>query len=712
MRLSPAERRGRALPVAQLPHRSSILQALVFRLSKVAGITRSMLRVHSAAPCKRRKQAGRHGLLACFLLFGGEALAAEFDSRKSGFDWTGFYAGGHVGYGRGWANSVITGPDSVAGRSTFGSLYGGVQGGYNVLLPSRVLLGVEADLSFPNYLDPDNVVGGRRTGRSEFVETLDYIGTVRGRIGYSFDRWLVYGTGGFAWSNGHVARTPLDSDDEDKRSRARIGWTAGAGVEFAFEREWSVRLEYLYSRFGSFNVLYPDDARYTSRLDFHQLRLGLNRKLDFSGKSREGNGEHDSSPDSSNWEIHGQSTFIYQGNAPFRAAYSGPNSLLPRGEARETLSASAFLGFRLWEGGELYYNPELFQGFGLGGTTGAGGFPNGEAQKSNFPYPRYSTSRLFLRQVVGLGGEQEKVESEYGQLGGKYDVSRVTLQIGRFSVKDLFDRNSYASDPRDHFLNWSLWAGGAFDYPADKLGLGYGSVAELNQKDWALRAGYFLVGDKPNSNNFDSAVFRRGGYLSELELRYALFSQPGKFRVTGWFNSYFSGNYREAVALASAQPDLDPTSAIIETRRGRTKYGYILGVEQAITSDLGLFGRWSWNDGRNEITAFTDIDASLSGGVSLKGTSWGRPEDRIGVGAAVNELSKAHRDYIAAGGLGILIGDGRLNYRTEKILETFYSLNVAKHAFLTFDYQFLQNPGYNADRGPVSVYTVRLHGEW
>ena len=284
--------------------------------------------------------------------------------------------------------------------------------------------------------------------------------------------------------------------------------------------------------------------------------------------------------------------------------------------------------------------------------------------------------------------------------------------MGKFAVHDVFDNNAYASDPRSDFLNWSIWAAGAFDYPADRIGLGYGAVAERNEKHWALRVGYFLVGNVPNGNEFDMNLFSRGAYVAELETRYALFSRPGKLRVAIWADTYFSGSYSQAIDLTLLNPGLDPTNAIVQTRRARTKYGYYVNFEQSVTDDIGIFGRWSWNDGKNEITAFTDIDASLSFGTSINGKPWGRPDDRIGLAGAINGLSKDHRDYLAAGGLGILIGDGRLNYRQEKILETFYAMNMIKGVTLTFDYQFMMNPAHNADRGPVSIFSVRMHGEF
>jgi high affinity Mn2+ porin len=201
-------------------------------------------------------------------------------------------------------------------------------------------------------------------------------------------------------------------------------------------------------------------------------------------------------------------------------------------------------------------------------------------------------------------------------------------------------------------------------------------------------------------------VFERGTYVLELETRYQLFSQPGKLRTIAWLNSANSGSYRETLN----DPALNLDIAL--TRRGRTKYGYVINLEQAIADDLGVFGRWSWNDGKTEIMAFTDIDASLSTGVSIKGAKWGRPDDVIGIAGAINSLSRDHRDFIAAGGLGVLIGDGALNYRRERIMETYYAYALSKAITLTADYQFITNPAYNADRGPVHVFSGRLHGEF
>jgi high affinity Mn2+ porin len=623
------------------------------------------------------------------------------------FDWTGFYFGEHVGYSRGTTRAIVTDPDPSSFSTGFGRLSAGLHLGYNQVLPSRVVLGVEVDASFLNYLSNDDLAFNANA-TTNIVEKIDVMGTVRGRIGYAFDRLMVYATGGPAWALGRFLQSPGAIDDTDKVLQMHFGWSLGAGAAFAVAPRWSVRLEYLYRNFGHVDVVFPSGSTAASSFDIHALRAGLDYKLAGPGIDP----ATEPQTQFANWEIHGQTTYIQQGYPPFRAPYTGDNSFTPWAQTRNTTTFSAFLGLKPWDSGEIYYNGELFQGFGLHDTTGAAGYPNGEAQKSNFAYPHYDTSRLFLRQAIGFGGEQEKVESSYGQMAGTRDISRLTFQVGKFAVHDMFDNNAYAQDSRNDFMNWSIWAAGAFDYPADLVGLTYGAVAELNQKDWALRAGYFLTGNQPNSNEFDTQLFSRGGYVGELETRYAFLSRPGKLRVGLWADTYLSGSYREAVDLSAVNPGLTPTDAIMLSWKGRTKYGYYLNVEQSVTDEIGAFGRWSWNNGKTEISAFTDIDWSLSGGLSINGKSWGRPDDKIGMAGAINGLSADHRDYLAAGGLGILIGDGRLNYRPEQILETFYAMNVVKGVTLTADYQFMVNPADNADRGPISFFSARLHAEF
>ena len=654
---------------------------------------------------------GIGGMVATVLLVPMSAAAEDTALSRSGL-----YVGGHVGYGFGGINATFADPTGIStsgGITPYGMLFGGVQAGYQQVFPSHLMLGIETDISFPNSMDLVPNIAYRAAAAGNANEQLQYLGTLRGRFGYNFGQWTPFVTGGLAWASTRMSRTDAISGNEDAvPGHWRLGWVVGAGLDYGFNSRWSGRVEYQYANLGLTGVPFSAaaagsaPARYDSQFNQLSMRVGLNyhfgapdalADLDATVEAR-GFGT---------WEVHGQTTLIYQGYPGFYAPYTGTNSFPPGGQARETWTVSAFFGVRLWEGGEFYYNPELFQGFGVADTTGAGGYPNGEAQKSNFPYPRYNTSRLFLRQTFGLGGEREKVEGDYGQLSGERDVSRITMQAGKFAVHDLFDNNSYAQDPRADFLNWSIWAAGAFDYPADRVGLTYGVAAEYNQANWAARTGYFMVGNEPNANVFDMDVPARGGYVSELELRFKPYDRPGKLRLAAWLTNTFSGSYSQAVNLSNTT-GLDINDAIALTRQGRIKYGYYLNFEQEVNDNVGLFARWSWNDGHGEISAFTDIDRSLSLGTQIKGGWWGRPDDRVGIAGALNMISADHASFLAVGGLGVLVGDGRLSYAPEGIAEVYYALNLAKGLTATVDYQFINNPAYNIDRGPVHVFSGRL----
>lgn len=625
------------------------------------------------------------------------------------FDWSGLYVGGHAGYGGGsfgpntnpLPQQGIVFPHSITG------LIGGYQAGYNLQLANKWVLGVEADLSFTSPLDRPKLVP------APFNTTFDYFGTARGRIGYAFGRWLPYVTGGAAWGR---ARTDLNDPDGNvvgNKSRVHLGWVAGTGIEFALGGNWSGKVEYNYIDLGERTYGLSDVQLPNVAVDpkIHTVKVGLNYRLWDTPPWMAGGTAIKplALPESNDWNVHGQTTLITQGYPSFRAPYQGPNSLPGAGRTRETWTVGAFLGWRLWEGGEFYFNPELAQGFGVGSTLGIAGFPNGEAQKGGGDYPKFRAQRYFFRQTFGLGGEQEDVADAANQLPGKRDIDRITVTVGRFAVGDYFDGNSYAKDPRADFMNWAMWSSAAYDFPADLPGYTRGAVVELNRKDWAIRAGLFQVPSQPNS---DVLTFKSGGAVVEFEERHTIFSQPGKLRVGVFANKGNTANYRDVLGISAMNPGFDINDIVLGERRERSKYGFYVNGEQQVATDVGIFARASWNDGQNEILSFTDIDRSVSGGVSVKGSYWGRPTDTFALGGAINGLSAAHRDFLAAGGKGLLIGDGRLNYDNERILETYYAVALNKAFTFTADYQLIVNPAYNADRGPVSVFSGRLHGEF
>ena len=418
--------------------------------------------------------------------------------------------------------------------------------------------------------------------------------------------------------------------------------------------------------------------------------------------------EKEDTPSPEKWSVHGQLTNVTQHHPSFTSPYSGTNSLQSNGRTEETTDITVYLGTRLWRGAELWLNPEIDQGFGLNNTVGMAGFPSGEAYKigANTPYLRLP--RAFIRQVIPLGGTEENVPSAANQLAGSRAANNLVVTVGKFSAVDIFDTNSYAHDPRADFLNWSVVDAGAFDYAADAWGFTYGAAAEWSQDWWTLRGGAFQLSRVPNGK-VTGVDFSQYMLVTELEARHQWQGHPGKVKVLAFLNRGKMANYRDAVQLANQTGDTPDASLV---RRKSSRPGLSVNLEQELSSDLGAFLRASVNDGSKEAYEFTEINRSLSAGLSLKGDRWGRHDDTVGVAAVANGLSGAARDYFAAGGLGILIGDGALNYGPEKILEAYYSLKVNKHLSVALNYQHVNNPAYNRDRGPVSIYGVRVHSEF
>ena len=405
------------------------------------------------------------------------------------------------------------------------------------------------------------------------------------------------------------------------------------------------------------------------------------------------------------WSIHAQATAVPQTHGSFYAPYSGNNSLSSDSEFKTSFTGTLFLGRKLWDGGEAYFDPEMSGGTGLSQTKGIAGFPNGEIYRVDAPSPKLYLARLYLKQVWSYGGEKEKIENNDNQLATTLDSNRFTVILGRFSLNDFFDNNTYAHDPRSQFFNWTLMDNGAWDYAADVRGYTWGFYLEYHTSIWAVRFASALVSKEANSLDLDPNIFEVEGNNLEFEYHYNVFNHPGIARLLAYLNRANMGNYRETIDTPADNMD------VTLTRSRSIKYGFGLNLQQELTADLGAFLRAGWNNGTTETWSFTEVDQSLSLGMRLKGTSWKREQDTFGLAGIVNGLSNDHRDYLAAGGYGFIIGDGQLNYGPEEILETYYSFAIAKFLALSLDYQFVNHPAYNVDRGPVSIYSARLHLE-
>ena len=404
------------------------------------------------------------------------------------------------------------------------------------------------------------------------------------------------------------------------------------------------------------------------------------------------------------WAVHGQSTISWLLQPAFRSPYQGSHSLSPDANGRETIDATLYAGVRPWPGAEIWINPEVDQGFGLSNTFGVAGYPSGEAFKVGKAEPYFLVQRGFLRQTINFGGETEKLAPDLNQLAGTQTANRLVFTVGKFSIVDIFDTNTYAHDPRNDFLNWSIIDMGAFDYAANSWGYTYGGTVEWYQDWWTVRAGVFDLSLMPNSDKL-SPGFAQGQFVAELEERHNLWDQPGKLKFLYWLTHGNLGTYLDAISQGAATGQTPSTGAV---RSFRTKDGFGLNLEQQLAPDLGVFARASVSQGTVEEVDFTDINKSISAGLSLTGGRWGRPDDTVGLAGALNRISHQGKLYLAAGGLGGIIGDGQLpNAGPEQILEVYYRVPVFSFAHLTVDYQFINHPAYNRDRGPVSIFGLR-----
>jgi len=403
-----------------------------------------------------------------------------------------------------------------------------------------------------------------------------------------------------------------------------------------------------------------------------------------------------------------QFTNVTQKHNKFRSPYSGANSLSADGRTEETTDLTLFLGRKVAPHTEVWINPEIDQGFGFNNTLGVAGFPNGAAYKvgKNGAYLRLH--RAFIRHTVDLGGEQTQIEPSTNQYALTTTSDNLVLTFGKFAAVDVFDTNTYAHDPRADFLNWSIIDAGAFDYAADSWGYTFGGSAEWNHGDWTLRSGIFQLSEVPNGK-VAGLHLRQNMIALEAERRYTIGDMQGKVKLLAFVLRGRMGNYDEAIALAAQTPDLPDTMLV---RRFQTRNGVAINWEQGVTPSIGVFAKASANDGSKEAYEFTEINRSIAGGVSVRGSLWGRSSDTVGLAGVVNGLAAPARRYFGAGGMGILIGDGAQTYASEKIAEAYYSARLFPAVTATLDLQRVVNPAYNRDRGPVNIVGLRVHLEY
>jgi high affinity Mn2+ porin len=408
------------------------------------------------------------------------------------------------------------------------------------------------------------------------------------------------------------------------------------------------------------------------------------------------------------YSLHYQFTAATQYHASFSERSpppQGSNSLSPDAESATAFVTTLYVDARLWRGAELLLNPEMSGGRGLSKTLGVAAFPSGIVYRVGDPAPAAYVARLAISQTFGLGGGKVVNESGPNELAGTRDRDVLAITVGRFSVVDVVDGNRYANDATTEFFNWALFASGAYDYPADTRGYTWGALADLAKGWWSLRGGIALEPYYANLAQMDWRIQKSHGLMAEYEVRYALRGRPGASSLLLFWNTARMGSYEQVLADPAAYGN-----NVAATRAdGRNKYGFALSVEQQLTNTMGAFMRLSWNDGHTESWAFTEIDRSFAVGATQNGKPWRRPNDIIGAAVVVDGLSPWHERYLAGGGYGFIIGDGSLNYGLEVVGDIYYKLQLSEALAVSAIYQPIINPAYDRDRGPVQVFSARLH---
>jgi hypothetical protein len=429
----------------------------------------------------------------------------------------------------------------------------------------------------------------------------------------------------------------------------------------------------------------------------------------------------------SNWPtlVGAQYTFVRQHQSRLTSPYQGPLSLDPNGDTGQTHTIGLYLGWALTSWAQVYLDTEKFMGAGVSNSVGLSGLTNGDVVRqgaAGLPKVFY-IARQYVRLMLPLAPGTTRVERAQDQLPGNEAATRLEFKFGALAASDDFDRNRYASSTRTQFMNWSLWDNTAWDFAADTRGYTYGAVFGFVSPRWSLKYGAYLMPTKANGQELENAPRRARG--DNLELTLSPTQSGTVIRLLAYRNLARMGNYREALQLAAATGTVP--NIVADDREGRHKYGFGINVEQPLADDgeTGVFARLGWNDGHTESFAFTEVDRLLSFGGQVSGSHWARSDDRAGAAVAIEGLSGPHRDYLAAGGSGFLLGDGTLTYAHEQILELYYRaqlpwpLNDSSPVFrkyplkiqVTPDFQYIRNPAYNHDRGPVKFWAIRFHLE-
>ena len=415
--------------------------------------------------------------------------------------------------------------------------------------------------------------------------------------------------------------------------------------------------------------------------------------------------------------VHGQTTYINQRYNNFTSSYSGMNSLSANKSMSYTWSGTLFFGARIAQDTDIYFNPEVVSGVPFSGLTGLGGFTNGEATKANGAQAKFYSARAFVRHTMNQEGDKLTLENEANQITQIVSSNRFVITAGQFSTLDIFDDSRYAKDPRVQFMNWGNMTYLAYDYAADARGYGWGLAGEWYRDNWVFRASRMTTPSTPNSLGIDWHILDHYGDQVEVERQHNIDDLPGKVSVLAYRNKMILARFQDATnyLVQTGQQGIQAINNVRTNEQYKTGIG--INAEQALTKDLGIYGRAFTSDGHTETMSFTEADNSISVGLGLNGNSWSRPKDTVGISMMQNGLSSYRRGYLQAGGVSYFIGDyaspsQTISYRPERIGELYYNINLVKNVLFGVNYQHISNPAYNSARGPVQIYSFRAHAEF
>jgi len=418
-------------------------------------------------------------------------------------------------------------------------------------------------------------------------------------------------------------------------------------------------------------------------------------------------------PEDVRYWVSGQANVIFQGRLPFHSQYEGTNSFHNSAEYKTSMVGTLYTVLRrnrsIRYNTDFIFDLESAAGRGLSEALGLAGFTNLDVVRNPNLGAKPYVARYEIHQVIGLTDKTTSQEANFFAPASTVPERRVEFRAGKMTLPDFFDLNSVGSDSHLQFMNWTVDNNGAWDYAADTRGYTVGGLAEYDDRAWSLRYGVFAMPVVANGIDMDWAFSRAHGQNGEFELRRSWVPQrKGVTRVLFYANRAHMGVYREAVQAYRSGEDATPTITAHE-HFGALKYGFGYNTEQELTANLRVFGRFGWNEGRHESFAYTEVDQTVEAGSDYAEERWHRPQDKVAIAVVSNAIKRDHQNYLKLGGLGFLLGDGRLNYGRENIVESYYTWHAWKGMFYSVDVQHVNDPGYNRDRGPAWVGSVRAH---